>query len=168
MDGKSIIIYSDILFEHSLIERLKSLEADFLAVVDNSYKKTLKRNKKLDMVITEEELVSGDRIVTYDKLYKVIKIGEEISPEEASAELVGIFMFSKKGADIFKKEYHKALAQYRDESFYKARNLTQASLEDFLQYLIDKGYKLEALQVNSGWMEIHSFDNYKYACSIVK
>ncbi len=168
MDGKTIIIYSDILFEHSLIERLKTLQSDFVIVVDNSYKKTLKRSKKLDLVVTKEELVSGDRILTYDKLYEVRKLGGEIAPEKASAELVGITMFSKKGIDIFKKEYHKALPEYRNKPFYEAKNLTQASLEDFLQYLIDKGFKVEALQINSGWLEIHSFENYKYACSIIK
>jgi len=168
MDSKTIIIYSDILFENSLIERLKSLESDFLVVVDNSFKKTLRRNKKLDQIISKEELVSGERILTYDKLYEVQKIGEEIAPEAASAELIGITMFSKKGTDIFKQEYHKAAAEYRNKPFYAAKNLAQASLEDFLQYLIETGHKVEALQVNSGWMEIHSFDNYKYACSIVK
>ncbi len=168
MDGKTIIIYSDILFEHPLIERLKALEADFLVVVDNSYKKTLNRSKKLDLVVTKEGLVSGARILTYDKLYEVRKVGAKIAPEKASAELVGITMFSKKGIEIFKKEYHKALTEYRNKPFYGAKNLKQASLEDFLQYLIDAGHKVEALQVNSGWLEIHSFDNYKYACSIVK
>jgi phosphoenolpyruvate phosphomutase len=168
MDGKTVIIYSDILFEHSLIERLKALESDFVIVVDNSYKKTLRRNKKLDLVLTKEELVSGDRILTYDKLYEVRKIGSEIAPEAASAELVGITMFSKKGTEIFKKEYHEVLTKHRDKPFHGAKNLAQASLENFLQHLIDAGYKVEALQINSGWLEIHSFENYKYACSIVK
>ena len=168
MDSKTLIIYSDILFENSLIERLKSLEADFVIVVDSSYKKSLKRNKKLDLVITKENLVSGDRVLTYGKLYEVQKIGEAIPEEAASAEFIGIAMFSKKGAEVFRKEYHKASVEYRNKPFFEAENIAQASLEDFLQYLIELGYRVEALQVNSGWMEIHSFDNYKYACSLVR
>jgi hypothetical protein len=50
----------------------------------------------------------------------------------------------------------------------EAENIYQASLPDFLQYLITLGYKVEALQVSSGWMEIHTFDNYKEACSITE
>ena len=168
MDSKTLLIYSDILFEDSLIERLKSLESDFVVIVDNSFKKSLRRNKKLDLVITRENLVSGERILTYDKLYEVQRIGETISPEAGSAEFIGIAMFSKKGIELFKKEYHKALVEYRNKPFFEAENITQASLEDFLQYLIELGYRVEALQVNSGWMEIHSFDNYKYACSVVR
>ena len=74
MDGKTLITYSDILFENSLIERLKSLEADFVIIVDNSFNKSLKRNKKLDLVTTSEVLPEGDRTLTYDRLYNVEKI----------------------------------------------------------------------------------------------
>ena len=168
MSGKTLIIYSDILFENSLIERLKTLVSDFAIVVDNSFKRAARRNKKLDLVITKENLVSGDRVLTYDKLYEIQKIGEAIPQEAASAEFIGIAMFSKKGAEVFRKEYQKASVEYRNKPFFEAENIAQASLEDFLQYLIELGYRVEAMQVNSGWMEIHTFDNYKYACSVVR
>jgi hypothetical protein len=77
-------------------------------------------------------------------------------------------MFSKKGVETLKKEYHNALEEYMNKPFYEAENIFQASLEDLLQHLINLGYKVEAMQVNSCWMEIHTFDNYKYACSIVR
>ncbi|KAF5437690.1 phosphoenolpyruvate phosphomutase, partial [Candidatus Methanophagaceae archaeon] len=167
MDCKTLIIYSDILFENWLVERLKSQNSDFVIVVDNTFKKTLMRNKKLDLVVTKEALSSGNRILTYDRFYEVEKIGEGIPEDTASAECVGIIMFSKKGVEILKEEYHNALKEYMNEHFYEAENILQASLEDMLQHLINIGYKVVALQVNSGWMEIHTFDNYKYACSIV-
>lgn len=168
MDCKTLIIYSDILFEKSLIDRLNSLKSDFVVVVDNSFKKSLKRNKKLDLVITKESLPAGDRILTYDRLYEVEKIGETVPEDAASAEVIGIAMFSKNGVEIFKKEYHSTLEEYGNKPFYGSENIFQASLEDMLQHLIDLGYNVEVLQVNSGWMEIHTFDNYKYACSIVR
>jgi len=168
ISGKILVIYSDILFENSLIERLKSLESDFVIVVDNSLKKGAKRTKKLDLVVTNEELPSGDRLITYEHLYQVKALGSAIPEEEASAEFIGVAMFSEKGSSIFKEEYQKALVEYRDKPFYEVENIYQASLEDFLQHLITSGYRVEAMQVNSGWMEIHTFDNYKYACSIVR
>ncbi len=168
MDCKTLIVYSDILFENSLIERLKSLKSDSVIVVDNSFKKSLKRNKKLDLVITKENLVSGDRILTYDRLYETKKIGKTLSEDTAGAEFIGIAMFSKKGIGIFKNEYHNALEEYKNKPFYEAENIFHASLEDMLEHLINLGYKVEAMQVNSGWMEIHTFDNYKCACSIVR
>ena len=168
MDEKTLITYSDILFENQLIEHLKSLNSDFVIIVDNTFKKTLIRNKKLDLVVTKESLPVGNRILTYDYMYEVTGIGQEISEDKANAEFVGIVMFSKKGIDIFKREYHNALEQYKNKPFCEAINIFQASLEDMVQHLINLGYKVEAMQVNSGWMEIHTFDNYKYMCSIVK
>lgn len=168
MDCKTLIIYSDILFESWLIDRLKSLNSDFVVVVDNTFKKSLMRNKKLDLIISKENLPSGDRILTYNRLYEVEKIGEKLPEDKASAEFIGISMFSKKGIEIFKEEYHNALEEYKNKPFYEAENIFQASLRDLLQHLINLGYKVEAMQVNSGWMEIHTFDNYKYACSIVR
>ena len=168
INGKTLIIYSDVLFDNSLIGRLIPLESDFTIVIDNSFKKSLRRNKKLDLVITKEELPSGERILTYDQLYQMERIGSTISEEAASAEVVGITMLSPRGAEIFKKEYHRALIEYRNKRFFESENVLQASLEDFLQYLTKLGYNVKAIQVNSGWMEIHTFDNYKYACSVTE
>lgn len=167
MDCKTIIIYADILFENSLVEILKSLESDIVVLVDNSFKRAATRNKKLDLVVTKEKLPSGDRLLTYERLYRVEKIGSAALGEAAGAEFIGMAMLSERGSGIFKEEYRKALLEYGNKPFYEAENIYQASLEDFLQHLIELGYRVEALQVNSGWMEIHTFDNYKHACSVV-
>jgi len=168
MNGKTLIVYSDILFENALLERLKPLEADFIVVIDNSFSSFLKRNKKLDLVITKEELPSGERILTYDHLYQVERIGSTVPEEKGSAEFIGMALISQRGSEIIKKEYHNALAEYGNKPLCGSENIYQASLEDFMQYLITKGYRIDAIQVNSGWIEIHTFDNYRYACSIVR
>jgi phosphoenolpyruvate phosphomutase len=168
IDGKTMIIFSDILFENTIIERLKPLEADFVIVIDNTFGSFLNRNKKLDLVVTREPLPNGGRTLTYNRLFNVEKLGW-VSPEESNcAEFIGLTMLSKKGADIFKKEYHRALDEYQDKPFFEAPNIFRASLTDFLSYLIALGYEVKALPVNSGWMEIHTFDNYKYTCFLTK
>ena len=169
IEGRTLIIYADILFENALIEKLKSIEADFVIVVDNSFDRSRNnRNKKLDLVITGETLPNGDRSLNYDRLYTVEKIGSEIPEQARSAEFIGITMLSAKGAEVFKEEYRKAIADFRDRPFFEARDISQAGLVDFLNYLIQAGYPVKALQTNWGWAEIHTFDNYKYACSITK
>ena len=168
IEGKTLFIYSDILFDNLLVENLKSATSDFIIVVDNSYKKAIKRNKKLDLVVTTEKLPDGDRRLNHDRLYQVERIGSAVPEEAASAEYIGIALFSEKGIQIFKEEYNNALTEYGDRPFHEAANIYQASLEDFLQHLITSGYRVDAMQVNSGWMEVHTFANYKYACSIVR
>jgi phosphoenolpyruvate phosphomutase len=166
MDGKTLIIYSDLMFENWLIERVKAIESDFLVVVDNSFKRTRKRNKKFDLVVTEGEMPAGDRLLTYDHLYRVVRIGSAFPAESAGAEFIGIAIFSKKGSQIFRAEYRKALKEYADKAVSEAPNIHQASMEDFLQHLIGLGHRVDALQVNSGWMELHTFENYKEAVSL--
>ena len=169
IEGRTLIVYSDILFENLLIEKLKSIESDFVIVVDNSFDISRNnRNKNLDLVITCETLPHGDRSLNYDRLYTVERIGSEVPEHARSAEFIGITMLSAKGAEIFKEEYHRAADIFRDRSFYTAENIFQAGLVDFLNYLIQLGYPVKALQTNWGWAEIHTFNNYKYACSITK
>jgi phosphoenolpyruvate phosphomutase len=168
MEGRVLLIYADILFENPLVDCLISLASDFVIVIDNSLKRAARHNKKLDLVVTREKLPTGDRLLTYDHLYQVVRIGSKIPEEAASAEFIGMAMFSEKGSKIFREEYDRALTKYAHKAFYEADNIHQASLEDFLQHLIVLGYRVDAMQVNSGWMEVHTLDNYRYACKIVR
>jgi len=169
IEGRTLIVYSDILFEDLLIEKLKSIESDFVIVVDNSFDISRNnRNKNLDLVITRETLPNGDRSLNYAHLYTLERIGSEVPEHARSAEFIGITMLSAKGAEIFKEKYRQAADVFRDRSFYTAENIFQAGLVDFLNYLIQLGYPVKALQTNWGWAEIHTFSNYKYACSITK
>jgi len=169
LSGRTLIIYADILFENMLIEKLKSVEADIVMVVDNSFDRARNnRNKKLDLVITREAMPNGDRTLNYDRLYTVERIGAEAPEYSRSAEFIGITMLSAKGTEIFKHEYRRARAQFCDQPFHQASDIRQAGLVDFLNHLISVGYPVKALQTNWGWAEIHTFENYRYACSITR
>lgn len=166
LDERVLLIYSDILFEKHLIKRLITCEAEITLVVDASYRKTNQRNKKLDLVTTKNKPALGKRILIYDKLHPILKIGSNIPEEEACYEFIGMALFTKKGAQKFRHEYHKAKAKYKTGRFHEAESFPQASFEDMIQNIIDKGNPVYALEVSSGWMEIHTFDDYKQAGSI--
>jgi len=167
MEGRTLVVYSDILFENSLIEKLRSINTDFLIVVDNSFDKSRNnRNKKLDLVITREVLPNGDRSLNYDRLYTVERIGSAVAERARSAEFIGIAMLSARGAEVFKREYHRAVEAFGDRPFLEAKSIFQAGLVDFLNYLIQLGHPVMALRTNWGWAEIHTFGNYKYVCSL--
>lgn len=165
-DGKTLLVYSDILFEKHLLTRLLESESDITLVVDASYKRTHLRNKKLDLVITMKKPVLGKRTVAYDQLNPILKIGEAIPEEEGDYEFIGMALFSAKGTELFRNEYYKAKEKHKSGCFQEATSFSQASLEDMIQEIIDNGRTVSALEVNSGWMEIHAFDDYKHACLI--
>jgi drug/metabolite transporter (DMT)-like permease len=39
---------------------------------------------------------------------------------------------------------------------------------DLLQEIINSDFSVYGMEANSGWLEIHSFEDYKLACSIIK
>ena len=164
IDSRILLAYSDILFEKNLLERLLQCESEITLVVDASYKKTGLRNKKLDLVITKNKPILGKRTLIYNKLNPILKIGTNIPEEKACYEFIGMALFSEKGAMKFKDNYHKAMAKYKTSRFHEAASFSQASFKDMIQELIDNGQTVHALEVNSGWMEIHTFDDYKHAC----
>ena len=97
----------------------------------------------------------------------MLKIGKHIPTSEAHGEFTGLALFSAKGWKLLRDVYESAKAQYRSQRFQEAPTLDKASLTDMLQELINRGHAVTCVQVSSGWMEIHSFEDYKLACRLV-
>lgn len=167
MDQKTLLIYSDIFFEKEIIEKLLKSEADITLVIDRSYKTHPTTKKIRDLVIAKHNPVLGDRSITLRNDNPILKIGHTIPKCEANYEFIGIVLFSKRGIQIFKEEYLKAKQEHSSKPFYEAESIDQADLTDMMQYLIDKGYKISSIEINTGWMEITSFKDYKKACELL-
>ncbi len=167
LDTKTIIAFSDILFDEHLVEKLAKREDDIILVVDGSYKNTFNRNKKLDMVITKNPPSSGSRLLTSDVDNPIVKIAKSIHPNDAHYEFVGLAMFSEKGIKAFKEEYEKANVKYASSEFHEAPSFDMAGFTDMMQEMINNGHKVSTMVVNSGWSEIHNFDNYKMICEML-
>ena len=82
---------------------------------------------------------------------------------------MGLAYFSPEGAQLFKEEYNRAKKKYGEtKKFHNASSFSQASFEDMIQEIIDRGHPVQALEVTEGWMEVHSFEDYKLACEITE
>ncbi len=166
-DGKTLFCYGDILFEKFLVGKILDLEDNIVVVVDSTFKKFNTRNKKLDLVITKEKPALTSRLVGTNKLKTIVEIGPDIPENAAAYEFIGMTLFSSKGMEILKNEYARAKNKYRDCPFHKSKSFERASFTDMIQELIDRGITVSALEVNSGWMELHTFENYKQACALL-
>jgi phosphoenolpyruvate phosphomutase len=168
MKGKTVISYADLLFESSLLDHLLKQDEDIVLVVDSTGIKTGRRNKKLDLVTTKFKPVRVERVFTSGRLNPVVRIGKRIPLKDATHEFIGLSLFSKKGIEIFKEAYHRAKKECSGGKFHEAPSFEKASLTDILQEIIDSGQPVSALEVASGWMEIHSFEDYKKASSVLE
>ena len=60
------------------------------------------------------------------------------------------------------------MEKYSGKPFYSVDKFENALFSDLLQEIINSGFSVYGMEANSGWLEIHSFEDYKLACSIIK
>jgi len=161
-----IYINSDIIFNQQIINRLIGSKKDIVLVVDNSYayhKHDI--DKKLDLVLTKNKPSSERRVVSM-KENEVVRIGKNIDKEMANYEFIGIAYFSENGVDIIKKLYIE-LKNNHTGPFQESHSFEQASLTDFIQEVIDSGFKVNILDTHKGWLEIHDQNDIEVAKEVL-
>jgi len=160
MENGFICIYSDIIFNESIINQLIETEGDIVIVVDNSYEyHKPDAGKKIDLVITKKKPSKELRVLKSEN--EAVRIGTKINKELGNYEYIGICYFSEYGAKAMRKIYHEC--KKRKGKFHEARDFAHASDIDMLQELIDRGFKVKIMEIHKGWIEIHSKKDYEIA-----
>lgn len=165
-DG-ALVIFGDILFDAFLLQRLlhSAKPRDIVLVVDQARAHQGNSGKSTpDLVEAQYEPVLGDRPLNLERDNLALKIGKNLRSEKALYEFNGMFQLSRKGVEIFRREYGNAAKEFEGKPFYRAPSLEQASVVDFFQYLIDRDHPVFTLEVFGGWHEIHTFSNYQDVC----
>ncbi|MFA5142290.1 MAG: isocitrate lyase/phosphoenolpyruvate mutase family protein [Candidatus Woesearchaeota archaeon] len=167
--GKTLIMYSDILFDKRIAEELIKKDDDFILVVDKSYNSSKFVNKYLDLVVTKYKPMVGDRFVNPERSNYALKLGNGVSREEANAEFIGMMLMSENGSKIMQSVYEEisSLDKLSSASHLAQITLEKADILDMMQELINRGHKVSVMEISGGWIEVDSFDNYKLACSLL-
>jgi phosphoenolpyruvate phosphomutase len=166
--GCTLVAYSDILFDLNLCRRLLECEDEIVIVADRSYDPARYNpaRKRIDLVaLADRSGAHARRALNGSHLKKVRSIGKSLDPLETSCEFCGLALFSAKGWQMFVDTY-KLVNGSSPGRFHEAPSATQASLTDMLQELIDRGQDVSCLEISEGWMEIHSFEDYRLACRL--
>jgi len=175
MKGRTIILYGDIIFDSTILEKLLKSPADFALVVDLAWRDQLERggppvHLNPDLVTFAEPPgnSASSRFVMGDDEHRVIKIGQHLPLEHAHGEFIGMAMFSEKGTQAFRDCYRASQERYRSSGFHEAGSLSKASFTDLIQELIDQGHRVDAVPIFKGWMEVDSFDEYQKAWARIR
>ena len=166
MDSRILLMYSDILYEKDILLRLLKRDDDIVLVVDRLHRKGEFRENKLDLIAAEKDPISYERTIIVERKNPIKKIGKRLSLDEANYEHIGISLFSQAGIKQLVKEYDLAKKKYKKGQFHEAKSFMKAGLTDILQEMLDKGCKVNSMEVYKGWIEIHTFENYKTACQL--
>lgn len=167
-EDRTLIAYSDILFDTQALNRLLNSDQDITLLIDRTYNsKGYDPKRQIDLVMADNPRPNARRTLDFHPHKQVLKIGKKIPADEACAEFTGLALFSQKGFDLLREICREVEHQSARSDFYEATSPHTASLTDLLQELIDRGHRVCAVEVSSGWMEIRSFSDYKLACEIV-
>ena len=122
MNCDFIFLYSDIIFDKRLLEKVLKNNSDVCLVADLDWKK--RYDERVRRSTGEVELIE----VRNDY---ITKIGKNINPEKGHGEFIGLAMFSKKGAETLKKCYKNSLKRDKNKRFHESSTISKASVEAF-------------------------------------
>lgn len=168
INEKVLVLFSDILFESSILEQLLHREEDIVLVADSCYRELKQNGKLLDLIEATYAPAIGDRLVHPERENLVKQIGKHIPCEQATHEFIGMAIFSKKGFSDFRKVYESLEESSHWGKFHDAPGFFQADLTDVLQEMVERGYKVHTMEIHKGWIEIQDFEDYKKACEMLK
>jgi len=159
---KSVLLYSDILFDRQVLEHLLESPHQITLAVDRAYKTLPFREKQLDLVYVEDPAKGSHTRRLSLNTFKSIKfIGKQIDKNSANCEFIGLAFFREDGLKELGRAWDQAQIQFRNKPFYEAPSVEKASFTDLVQYLIDRGIPVQGMEIEHGWSEIHSLDDYE-------
>lgn len=165
-DQRTLVLYGDILFEAELIRRLLETSADAAIVVDRSGRERDGREgKRMDLVQLASAPEPGRRFLTNGALRTLKRIGKALDGA-ADAEFAGIALFGPDALGRMRARYAEHERRNGDGRLHEAPSARRAAITDLIQADVDAGEAVACLEVTSGWIEIHSFDDYQLACRL--
>lgn len=144
--GELIICYGDILVEPRLIDAMASSSADVGVLVDRSWINLFRHRADDPVSIAESCSYANDHLSN---------IGQKIigSGDIPLAQFIGLIRLSPKGSEIWTNVYRELKQNFSGVPWRNASTFERAYTTDFLQELIDRGYKVSPIVVSGGWIE---------------
>ncbi len=173
MSGRFLFLYSDIIFDPAILEKLLKSQADISVVVDrawgdHAHTQEEMRVKNPDLVVTHQPPQPGYRFLPTAEGTTLARIGRHLSADEADGEFVGLAMFSEEGARLLRTVYHQTHQRLQGRSFHEAESLEKSAFTDLLQEIVDRGGEVACVDIYKGWLEIDTFEDYRRAWAKVK
>jgi choline kinase len=152
----TIVSYGDIVFEQQILKKLINSEYDFSIIVDKQWEKYWK--------MRFENPLNDLESLKIDDEQNIISIGKKVDNlNEIQGQYIGLMKFQNNAIGKIKSFYlkSKSISQNTNSNPLNS-NLTfeKSYMTDFLQGLIDDGQKLKIIDIENGWLELDTIDDY--------
>jgi phosphoenolpyruvate phosphomutase len=177
LDGPLLFLYSDILFEKGVLEKLLKSRGDISLVVDRTWSDLVKAGSfrpphPIDLVITQNPPPSGYRFFPLyhqeEEEDTVLKIGQHLDPQTAHGEFIGLARISEGGSKQLREVYNNAFSQYKGRRFHESETIRKAAFTDLIQEMIEQKQQVHCVNIYKGWMEVDTFEDYQRAWAQIK
>ena len=151
-----VLLFSDILFDESILSQLVRSGRDIVLGIDSSY--TYHKHdidKRLDLVVSRKSFDPEFRSLRRESVVELVRIGKDVGLERADSEFIGMAYFSEEGAAALQATFDDRMAG-GDGHFHEAPSFQQAGITDMVQELMDRGFPVHGLEIRQGWREIHT------------
>lgn len=150
MDDDIIISYADIIYDSSIVKKLKEDTSDFAIIVDKNWKELWQMRMENPLDDAETMKVDSEGFV-----YELGKKPQ--SYNDIEGQYIGLIKISK---EFLPKviDYYKSLDK---TALYDEKNYDNMFMTSFIQSLIDNIKKPKAVFIEGGWFEIDSCKDLK-------
>ncbi|MFW9995696.1 MAG: NTP transferase domain-containing protein [Candidatus Odinarchaeota archaeon] len=162
MEDGFIVSYCDILYSMEIVQKLLDSPHDISLIIDTAWAGRYEGRTHHPTDEAELACVTDGKVTRLSKFF---------NPAAAYGEFIGLAKFSKKGAELLRRNYHRARENKwcRFEGrFHDATSMETAYLTDMIHELIYRGYPVHSVDIRNGWVEIDTAQDYEYAKQLVK
>lgn len=153
--GDVIFSYCDIMYEPRVVEALLGSSGSIGVVVDKCW-------RSLFSLRADDPLSIAERCRLFND--KIVELGQPLAAgEQPDAQYIGLMRFSETAFSSLAAHYDVLLATYSGKPWRNAPTFEQAYLTDFLQEVIDRGYEVEGVPIEGGWLEFDTQRDLSFA-----
>ena len=156
LSDSTIVSYGDIIFEKKILEKLIQSKDDISVVVDQNWEKYWK-------IRFDNPLSDAESLKLNDENY-ITSIGQNVkNSSEIQGQYIGLMKFQNNGILQVKKFYKNAKKDSKDNPnpLNPKIPFRQSYMTDLLHGLIKNNFKLKAVMVKNGWLELDSVYDYE-------
>ncbi len=160
MKENTLILYSDILFDRRILTLLLQSPHPVTLVIDRAYRSLPSRQKPLDLVFADSSSRGDARRLDLDVFKPIRDIGKNIRLGEPTHEFIGMALLRGQGVRELGRAWDEALTRFSGRPFYEAPAPEKADFTDLARFLLDRGCPVYGMEIEQGWSEIHSLEDY--------
>ena len=151
-----IVSYGDIIFEKNVLQKLIDSNDDLSVVIDKNWKKYWEA--RFDNPLNDaESLILDDGYIS--------NIGQKVNSfDQIQGQYIGLMKFQNEGINFLLDFYENAKKKAKNNHVNILNSnlpFEKSYMTDLIQGLISAGYKIKAIPVNNGWLELDSYHDYE-------